>query len=76
MRPPPWWEKIHLEEEVLLRLIHYSPIFDQILLMYLSLDLFLPFLSNLRLGFEKNLRKNLRKLSLKTHEIKKKDKKK
>ena len=38
--------KIHLGEEVLLKLIHFSPIFDQILLIYLSLDLFLPIFKN------------------------------
>ena len=38
--------KVHLGEEVLLKLIHFSPIFDQILLIYLSLDLFLPILKN------------------------------
>ena len=37
----PQWEKVHLGEEVPLKLIHFSPFFGQILQIYCILDLFL-----------------------------------
>ena len=37
------WEKVHLGEEVPLKLIHFSCFFGQILQFYLILDLFLSF---------------------------------
>ena len=33
-------KKVHLEEKVHLKLIHFSPLFGQILQIYLILDLF------------------------------------
>ena len=39
---PPLREKVHLWEEVPLKLIHFSPFFGQILQIYRILDLFLP----------------------------------
>ena len=41
--PRPLREKVHLWEEVPLKLIHFSPFFGQILQIYLIVDLFLPF---------------------------------
>ena len=38
--PPPLWEKVQLGEKVHLKLIHFSPLFGQILQIYLILDLF------------------------------------
>ena len=41
--PTHWWEKVHLGEEVPLKLIHFSPFFGQFLQIYRILDIFLPF---------------------------------